>query len=39
MSLAVLNFFFYMMTKFIQLKEEWMHTLFVTTTADREYPD
>ena len=22
-----------------QLKEEWMHTLFVITTADREDPD
>ena len=41
MSWTVLNFFFYMMTitDFIQLKDEWMHTLFVITTADREDPD
>ena len=37
--LGSLEFLFYKMTNFIQLKEEWVHTLFVTTTADREYPD
>ena len=35
MSWTVLDF----LTDFIQLKEEWMHTLFVITTADREDPD
>ena len=35
-----LEFFFTeWLTDFIQLKEEWMHTLFVITTADREDPD
>ena len=36
-----LEFLFYTgwLTDFIQLKEEWMHTLFVITTADREDPD
>ena len=34
----VLDFFFFTwwLTDFIQLKEEWMHTLFVITTADRD---
>ena len=37
--LEFLNFFFYMMkTNFIQLKEEWMHNLFVLTTAGRKTP-
>ena len=36
-----LEFFFFTLwpTDFIQLKEEWMHTLFVITTADWEDPD
>ena len=40
MSSTVLNFFLFTLwpTDFIQLKEEWMHTLFVITTADREDP-
>ena len=35
-SLAFL--FYTWLTDFIQLKEEWMHTLYVITTADREDP-
>ena len=34
-----ISFFTWRLTDFIQLKEEWMHTLFVITTADREDPD
>ena len=34
-----ISFFTWWLTDFIQLKEEWMHTLFVITTADREDPD
>ena len=32
-------FFTWWLTDFIQFKEEWMHTQFVITTADRENPD
>ena len=31
--------FSWWLTDFIQLKEEWMHNLFVITTAEREDPD
>ena len=34
-----ISFFTWWLTDFIQLKEEWMYTLFVITTADREDPD
>ena len=30
---------FHFFTEFIQLKKEWMHTLFLITTTDREDPD
>ena len=34
-----ISFFPWWLTDFSQLKEGWMHTLFVITTADREDPD
>ena len=29
----------FIVTEYAALKEEWMHTLFVITAADREDPD
>ena len=34
-----ISFFTWWLIDFIQLKEEWMHILFVITTTDREDPD
>ena len=35
-SLEFLFFLTWWLTDFIQLEEEWIHTLYVITTADRE---